>query len=72
MSGYAVFLFLMLRGFLGSLSAKPARRSLRESMRLHKLFQDRELKLSGWTTILEKVNMVSSSTREMILDQRIE
>jgi hypothetical protein len=47
MSGYAVFLFLMLRGFLGSLSAKPARRSLRESMSLHELFQDRELKIPG-------------------------
>ena len=32
MPGYAVYLFMMLRGFLGSLTSKPARRFLLESM----------------------------------------
>lgn len=72
MSGYAVYLFLMLRGFLGSLTSKPARRFLRESMSLHAFLQCRELKMPGWTTILENVNVVSNSTRELILDKQIE
>ena len=53
MSGYAVYLFLMLRGFLGSLCSKPSRRFLQESMSLHAFLQHRELKMPGWTTILE-------------------
>ena len=70
MSGYAVYLFLMLRGFLGSLTSKPARRFLLESMSLHALLQSRELHMPGWTTILE--NAVSGATRNLILDKQIE
>jgi IS5 family transposase len=72
MSGYAVYLFLMLRGFLGSLTSKPARRFLRESMSLHALLQCRKLSMPGWTTILENANAVSGATRELILDKQIE
>jgi len=71
MSGCLVYLFLMLRGFLGSLSSKPARRFLRESMSLHAFLQCRELKMPGWTTILENVNAVSNATRDLILDKQI-
>jgi hypothetical protein len=72
MPGEAVYLFLMLRGFLGSLSSKSAQRFLRKSMSLHALLQDRELNMPGWTTILENVNLVSLATRELILDKQIE
>ena len=72
MPGDAVYLFLMLRGFLGSLSSKSAQRFLRESMSLHALLQERELNMPGWTTILENVNLVSLATRELILDKQIE
>jgi IS5 family transposase len=71
MSGYGVYLFLMLRGFLGSLTSKPARRFLRESMSLHAFLQCREIKMPGWTTILENVNAVSGATRELMLDNQI-
>jgi len=71
MPGYAVYLFLMLRGFLGSLTSKSARRFLRESMSLHAFLECRELGMPGWTTILENVNAVSSTTRELILDKQI-
>lgn len=72
MPGYTVFLFMMLRGFLGSLTSKPARRFLRESMSLHDFLQCRELQMPGWTTILENVNAVSDLTRNLILDKQIE
>ena len=71
MSGHLVDVFLMLRGFLGSLSSKPARRFLRESMSRHGFLQDRGLSMPGWTTILENVNAVSYGTRELIFDKQI-
>lgn len=69
--GYVAYVFLMLRGFLGSLSSKPARRFLRESMSLHGFLQSRELLMPGWTTLVENVNAVSHATRELIFDKQI-
>jgi len=69
--GYAVYVFLMIRGFLGSLTTKPARRFLRESMSLYGFLQSRGLSLPGVTTILENVNLVSHATRELIFDKQI-
>jgi len=71
MPGYAVYVFLMMRGFLGSLTTKPARRFLRESMSLYGFLQCRGLSLPGATTILENVNLVSHATRELIFDKQI-
>jgi len=71
MPGYAVYVFLMLRGFLGSLTTRPARRFLRESMSLYGFLQGRGLSLPGATTILENVNLVSPATRALIFDKQI-
>jgi len=72
MAGGMVYLFLMLRGFLGSLSSKPAWRFLGESISLHALLQCREWQMPALTTILENVNAVSGATRELIMDKQIE
>jgi len=71
MPGYAVYAFLMIRGFLGSLTSKPARRFLRESMSLYAFLQDRGLDLPAVTTAQENVNLVSAATRELIFDRQI-
>lgn len=71
MPGYVVYVFLMIRGFLGSLTTKPARRFLRESMSLYGFLESRGLKMPGVTTILENVNLVSHATRELIFDRQI-
>lgn len=71
MAGFSVFVFLMLRGFLGSLTTKTAGRFLSESMSLHAFLQFRGLKLPAWTTILENVNLVSLATRELIFERQI-
>jgi len=71
MPGYAVYVFLMIRGFLGSLTTKPARRFLRESMSLYGFLQNRGLDMPGVTTILENVNLLSHATRELIFDKQI-
>ena len=72
MAASAVYLFLMIRGFLGSLTSNPpARRFPRESMSLYGFLQSRGLSMPGATTILENVNLVSYATRELILDRQI-
>ncbi len=71
MPGYAVYVFLMIRGFLGSLSTKPAQRFIRESMSLYGFLQNQGLKLPAMTTILENVNLVSHATRELIFNKQL-
>jgi len=67
----AVYVFLMLRGFLGSLSTKQSRRFLRESMSLYGWLQSRGLAMPGVSTILDNLNVISQETRELIFDRQI-
>ena len=67
----AVYVFLMLRGFLGSLSTKQSRRFLRESMSLYGWLQRRGLEMPGVSTILDNLNAISHVTRERIFDRQI-
>lgn len=71
MPGYTVFVFLMIRGFLGSLTTKPARRFLRESMSLYVFLQNRGMSMPAITTILENVNLVSHATRDLIFNRQV-
>ena len=71
MPSHLVYVFLMIRGFLGSLTSKPARRFLRESMSLYVFLQERGYKMPKVTTILENVNLVSNATRELIFNRQI-
>lgn len=72
MSAELVYLFVMIRGFLGgSLASKPSRRFLRESMSLYAYLDNRELTMPGVTTILENVNLVSAKTLNLIFDEQI-
>ena len=73
MPAYLVYLFVMIRGFLGgTLASKQSRRFLYESMNLYSLFQSRGRKMPGITTILENVNVVSDATRDLIFNKQIE
>ena len=72
MSAAAVFLYMMLRGFLGSLTSKSARRMILESISLDDYLHRHGLKRSGETTILENVNAESLETRNFIMDRQIE
>ncbi|MBW1860173.1 MAG: transposase [Deltaproteobacteria bacterium] len=69
--GYAVYVFLMIRGFLGSLSSKRARRFLHESMSMYAFLERHGLGMPGVSTIVENVNLVSHETRELIFDRQI-
>jgi IS5 family transposase len=73
MSADLVYLFLMIRGFLGgSLASKPSRRFMCESMSLYGYLDNRGVRMPGVTTILENVNLVNAKTLNMILDKQIE
>lgn len=72
MSGELVYLFIMIRGFLGgSLASKSSSRFLCESISLYGHFQNLNLKMPAVTTILENINIVSQKTLDLILDKQI-
>ncbi len=71
MPAEAVYVFLMLRGFLGSLSTKQSRRFLRESMSLYQWLEHRGLEMPGVSTILDNLNVISHKTRELIFDRQV-
>jgi IS5 family transposase len=71
MPAESVYMFLQLRGFLGSLSTKQSRRFLRESMSLYGWLQSRGLKMPGVSTIVDNLNVVTHATRERIFERQI-
>lgn len=68
-----VFIFIMIRGFLGSVSDKQACRFITESMSLQAFLNHLGTgKLPGRSTILDNINAVTQQTRDLILDKQIE
>ena len=72
MPSKVVFLFLMLRGFLTSLTSKPARLMILESISLQDFFDRHGFQIPGQTTTLENVNAVSQATLDFIMDNQIQ
>ena len=68
MPAYFVYIFLMIRGNLGSLTSKKARTFLKESISLQIFLENHGFKLPGRTTIQDNVNCVSNATRSLIFD----
>ena len=68
-----VYLFVMVRGFMGgSLASKASRRFMRESMSLYAYLDNRGLTMPGVTTMVENVNLVSEKTLDLIFDRQIQ
>jgi hypothetical protein len=61
-----LLVFLMIRGYLGSVSDQKAYVFLRESMTLHDYLHDRGLRLPGKSTLVENLNLVGEKTLEKI------
>ena len=59
MPSETVYVFLMMRGFFGSLSTKQSRRFLRETMSLYGFLEQRGLMMPGVSTILDNLNVIS-------------
>ena len=62
----SLLVFLMVRGYLGSVSDQKAYMFLRESMTLHEFLHARGLRLPGKRTLVENLNLVSEKTLERI------
>jgi len=71
MSPEVVFLFLMIRGYLGGIKSQAAQTFLQESLTLHLFLTNRRLKMPGMSTIVENINAVSNETRQFIFDAQI-
>lgn len=71
MPAEVVYVFVLARGFLGSLSTKESQMFLRESMSLYGFLNQRGLKMPGSSTINDNINAVSEKTREMIFDRQV-
>ncbi len=66
-----VYVFSVLRGYLGSVTDQEARDRLRDSVALGLYLGARNLTFPGWTTILENLNTVSEETRRFILEAQL-
>ncbi|GAX59433.1 transposase and inactivated derivatives of IS5 family [Candidatus Scalindua japonica] len=71
MSAYLVFMFTMVRGYVGSIKSQQAKVFISESITLRLLIEGKGVKMPGFSTILELVNIVSSETMQAIFDAQI-
>jgi len=71
MPAYLVYVFLMIRGELGSVTRREDATFILESMSLYAFLQERGYQMPGTTTILENINAVSNETRELIFDSQL-
>jgi len=66
-----IYMFLMLRGYLGSISDQQAVCFLHESMNIHAWLMNNGVQMPGVSTIIENINAVSQETRTLIFDRQI-
>ena len=71
MSPQTLYLFMMIRGYLGSVTNRQSIQRMHDSLTLNIILQNWNVKMPGITTILENLNCISNETREYILDMQI-
>ena len=67
-----LFLFMMVRGYFGSVTSKESVQRMHDSFTLHTVLAGWNIGMPGATTILENLNCISNETREYILDVQME
>ena len=71
MAPQVVLFFLILRGYIGGFKAKVTQTFVRESMTIHNFLDRNEMKMPGWSTIIDNINQVCDQTRSYILDSQL-
>lgn len=71
MSAYLVFIFTMVRGYLGGIKSQSARVFISESITLRLLIERRGVKMPGVSTILELINTISQATMNAIFEAQL-
>ena len=67
-----VLLFLLLRGYYGSVTDRAVCDRFKDSMTLYVLFGNLNSKIPASTTILENINSLSNETRDFIFNCQLE
>ncbi len=72
MSPYLVYMFLMIRGYMGGVKSSEFKTFLMESISIQLLMGSvNNNKMPGFSTISENINGVSNETRQFIFDAQI-
>jgi len=71
MPAEVVYVFVALRGYLGSVSDQTAADRIRDSLTLHEYLKRVGVKMPASRTILDNVNAVSNRTRELIWETQL-
>lgn len=71
MNPQTLYLFIITRGYYGSVTDKDAVNNMTDSMTLKIILDGWNIKMPGSTTILENLNCISNETREFILAAQI-
>ena len=72
MNAELVYIFLNIRGYLGSVTDKKARDFIIESKILNNYLFEKDWKMPGFTIILVNINAVSYDTRKFIQQKQLE
>ncbi len=71
MSASMVLVFLMVRGYWGSVSGQKEQDWIHDSVTIRSLLSRYGMKMPGRRTILDNVNAVSNTTRDLLLDLQL-
>lgn len=63
-----VYVFLVLRAFLGSITSKSDKLFIQESSTIQNYLILNQIKMPGWSTIIDNINTISNDTLSFILD----
>ena len=66
-----VLFFLILRGYIGGFKAKATQTFVKESITIHNFLEQNGIKMPGWSTINDNVNLVCNQTRSYILSSQL-
>jgi hypothetical protein len=61
------YVFTVIRGYFGSVTANVASERIREASTIHRYLERRRLTMPAERTILDNLNCITNSTRELIL-----
>ncbi len=71
MAPIVVLFFLILRGYIGGFKSKATQTFIAESITIHNFLERNGVKMPGWSTIIDNVNLVCNQTRSYLLNAQL-
>lgn len=72
MPASVVFMFMMIRAYTGGAASREFQDLTRDSITVHMMLRDHNMKMPGTSTINENINAISNETRRMIHRKQIQ